>query len=95
MNSPAIEADIRARMAADGASPLVIAAFLRNLQRWNSGDLGVIPGASLSPLGPLRKLEDLDELSPAAEAAIGLSIILALFRKLHSINVERAQRMRG
>ena len=31
----------------------------------------------------------------AAEAAIGLSIILALFRKLHSINVERAQRMRG
>jgi NADH:ubiquinone oxidoreductase subunit K len=31
----------------------------------------------------------------AAEAAIGLSIILALFRKAHSINVERAQRMRG
>lgn len=31
----------------------------------------------------------------AAEAAIGLSIILALFRKLHSINVERAQRLRG
>ena len=31
----------------------------------------------------------------AAEAAIGLSIILALFRQLHSINVERAQRLRG
>ena len=31
----------------------------------------------------------------AAEAAIGLSIILALFRKLRSINVERAQQMRG
>ncbi|MEJ5363571.1 MAG: NADH-quinone oxidoreductase subunit NuoK [Desulfosoma sp.] len=31
----------------------------------------------------------------AAEAAIGLSIILALFRRLRSINVERAQRMRG
>lgn len=31
----------------------------------------------------------------AAEAAIGLSIILALFRRLHSINVERAQQMRG
>lgn len=31
----------------------------------------------------------------AAEAAIGLSIILALFRTMHSINVERAQQMRG
>ena len=31
----------------------------------------------------------------AAEAAIGLSIILALFRKLHSINIERAQRLKG
>lgn len=31
----------------------------------------------------------------AAEAAIGLSIILALFRKLQSVNIERAQRLRG
>lgn len=31
----------------------------------------------------------------AAEAAIGLSIILALFRRLRSINIERAQRLRG
>jgi len=31
----------------------------------------------------------------AAEAAIGLSIILALYRKLHSINIERAQRLKG
>jgi len=31
----------------------------------------------------------------AAEAAIGLSIILALFRNLRSINVERAQQLRG
>jgi NADH:ubiquinone oxidoreductase subunit K len=31
----------------------------------------------------------------AAEAAIGLSIILALFRKMRSINIERAQQMRG
>jgi len=31
----------------------------------------------------------------AAEAAIGLSIILALFRKLQSINVERAQSLKG
>ncbi len=31
----------------------------------------------------------------AAEAAIGLSIILALFRQLRSINVEAAQRMKG
>lgn len=31
----------------------------------------------------------------AAEAAIGLSIILVLFRRIHSINVERAQHLRG
>ena len=31
----------------------------------------------------------------AAEAAIGLSIILALYRKLHSINIERAQKLKG
>lgn len=31
----------------------------------------------------------------AAEAAIGLSIILALFRRFRSINIERAQQMRG
>ena len=78
MNFSKIEADIRTRMAADGAPPLVISAFLRNLQRWNAGDLGVIPGASLAPLGPLRRLEELDELSPAAESAIGRTVILKL-----------------
>jgi NADH:ubiquinone oxidoreductase subunit K len=31
----------------------------------------------------------------AAEAAIGLSIIMALFRKVRSINIERAQQLRG
>lgn len=31
----------------------------------------------------------------AAEAAIGLSIILVLFRRIRSINVERAQRLKG
>ena len=31
----------------------------------------------------------------AAEAAIGLSIILALFRRLRSINIERAQELKG
>ena len=31
----------------------------------------------------------------AAEAAIGLSIILALFRQLRSINIERAQELKG
>ena len=31
----------------------------------------------------------------AAEAAIGLSIIFALYRKLHSINIERAQKLKG
>jgi NADH:ubiquinone oxidoreductase subunit K len=31
----------------------------------------------------------------AAEAAIGLSIILALFRQLRSINIEQAQELKG
>ncbi len=31
----------------------------------------------------------------AAEAAIGLSIIFALYRKMQSINIERAQRLKG
>jgi NADH-quinone oxidoreductase subunit K/NAD(P)H-quinone oxidoreductase subunit 4L len=31
----------------------------------------------------------------AAEAAIGLSIIFALFRRMRSINIERAQQLRG
>lgn len=31
----------------------------------------------------------------AAEAAIGLSLILALFRRMRSINIERAQQLRG
>lgn len=31
----------------------------------------------------------------AAEAAIGLSIIMALFRRMRSINIERAQQLRG
>lgn len=31
----------------------------------------------------------------AAEAAIGLSIILTLFRRLRSINIERARRLGG
>jgi len=31
----------------------------------------------------------------AAETAIGLSIILALYRKMHSINIEQAQRLKG
>jgi NADH-quinone oxidoreductase subunit K/NAD(P)H-quinone oxidoreductase subunit 4L len=31
----------------------------------------------------------------AAEAAIGLSIILALFRRLQSVNIERAQQLKG
>ena len=31
----------------------------------------------------------------AAEAAIGLSIILALYRTMHSINIERAQKLKG
>jgi NADH-quinone oxidoreductase subunit K/NAD(P)H-quinone oxidoreductase subunit 4L len=31
----------------------------------------------------------------ATEAAIGLSIILALYRWLHSINIERVRQLKG
>ena len=72
------EAEIRSRMAADGAPPLVIDAFLRNVRRWNQGDLGMISGAALGDLGPLPRLEDLDEFDPAAEEAISRTVLLKL-----------------
>ncbi len=78
MNSRSSEADVRARMAADGAPALVVEAFLLNLRRWNEGDPGYVPGADLAPLGHLPRLEDLDELDPAAEAAIAQTAIVKL-----------------
>lgn len=72
------EAEIRARMVADGAPALVIAAFLQNWRRWQDGDLGAIPGKSLAPLGPLPRLEHLDELDPAGEAAIARTVLIKL-----------------
>jgi UTP--glucose-1-phosphate uridylyltransferase len=72
------EADIRARMAADGAPPLVVEAFLQNVGRWNAGDLGTISGADLAPLGPLPRLEELDEFDPVAEAAIARTVLIKL-----------------
>ena len=92
MNLRPIEADIRARMAADGAPPLVIDAFLRNLRRWSAGDLGVIPGDTLAPLGNLRRLDDLDEMDPAGEEAIARTVIVKLNGGLGtSMGLERAK----
>ncbi len=92
MKPDPIEAEIRARMASDGAPPLVIDAFLRNRRRWNEGDLGVIPGATLAPLGDLPRLEDLDELNPAGETAISRTVILKLNGGLGtSMGLERAK----
>jgi UTP--glucose-1-phosphate uridylyltransferase len=71
-------ADIRARLEADRAPRLVIDAFLSNVRRWRDGNLGVIPGHSLSPLGPLPRLEDLDELDPAGEEAIRRTVLFKL-----------------
>lgn len=78
MKSDSIEADIRARMAADGAPPLVIEAFLQNIQRWNAGDLGELSGADLAPLERFARLEELDELDPAGEAAISRTVLIKL-----------------
>ena len=92
MNSRSIEADIRARMAADGAPPLVIDAFLQNRRRWTSGDLGVIPGASLAPLGDMPRLEELDEFNPAGEAAIARTVLIKLNGGLGtSMGLDRAK----
>jgi UTP--glucose-1-phosphate uridylyltransferase len=78
MSPRPIEADLRARMTDDGAPALIIAAFLRNFRRWIEGDLGVIPGNTLAPLGEFHRLEDLDELDPAGEEAIARTVILKL-----------------
>ncbi len=92
MKPAAIEADIRARMAADGAPPLVVEAFLRNRARWTAGDLGFISGDSLAPLGPLPRLEELDEFDPVAEAAIAKTVIVKLNGGLGtSMGLERAK----
>ena len=92
MKPDPIEADIRARMAADGSPPLVIDAFLQSLRRWNDGDLGVIPGSSLAPLGDLPRLEDLDPFDPAGEAAISRTVLIKLNGGLGtSMGLERAK----
>ena len=78
MSPTAIENDIRARMTADGAPPLVTEAFINNRRRWRDGDLGVIPGATLGQLPPFPRLQDLDELAPEGEAAIARTAVIRL-----------------
>lgn len=86
------EADIRAKMAADEAPALVVEAFLDRWRRWNDGDLGLIPGDTLAPLGPLPRLEDLDEFDPAAETAIARTVVVKLNGGLGtSMGLERAK----
>lgn len=92
MKSPALEAEIRARMADDGAPALVVDAFLQNVRRWNDGDLGTIPGASLAPLGDLARMETLDDLDPAGEAAIARTVLIKLNGGLGtSMGLDRAK----
>ncbi len=86
------EADIRARMVADGVPPLVVDAFLRNVRRWSAGDVGVIPGDSLAPIGSLPRLEDLDEWDPAGETAIARTVLIKLNGGLGtSMGLDRAK----
>ena len=92
MKSPAMEAEIRARMAEDGAPPLVAEAFLQSVHRWTDGDLGTIPGAALASLGRLPKLEELDELDPAGERAIARTVLVKLNGGLGtSMGLDRAK----
>jgi len=86
------EADWRARMEADGSPGLIIEAFLKNIQRWNEGDLGELSGNDLAPLGPLPRLESLNELNPAGEAAIGKTVLIKLNGGLGtSMGLDRAK----
>lgn len=78
MNPRAVEADIRSRMSADGAPPLLIETFVNNWKRWLAGDLGVISGDRLAPPDPLPRLDDLDELDPTAESAIHHTVLIKL-----------------
>ena len=87
-----MEDQIRSRMADDGAPPLVVEAFLQYFRRWNEGDLGTIPGAALSPLGSLPRLEDLDEFDTSPETAIARTVIIKLNGGLGtSMGLERAK----
>lgn len=72
------ETNLHNRMAADGAPPLVMDAFIQNHRRWRAGDLGVIPGATLGPLPDFPRLQDLDELAPEGEAAIARTVVIRL-----------------
>ena len=76
--APILETAIREKMAADSAPALIIEAFLENMRRWNAGDLGVISGATLGDLGPLARLEDLDESDASAEEAIRHTVVIKL-----------------
>ncbi|NCA81894.1 MAG: UTP--glucose-1-phosphate uridylyltransferase [Opitutae bacterium] len=92
MNPDLIEAGIRARMAADGAPPLVVEAFLQNVRRWNAGDLGELPGDSLAPLGSFPHLNALDALDPAGESAIARTVLIKLNGGLGtSMGLDRAK----
>ena len=92
MTPAEIESDIRARMSADGAPPLVVDAFLEAFRRWIDGDLGTIPGSALADIGPLPRLEQLDEFDPAAESAIPKTIVLTLNGGLGtSMGLDRAK----
>ncbi len=92
MNREPFEEQIQFQMAADGAPPLVIEAFLQNIRRWSSGELGLISGNSLSPLGRFPRLADLDQLDPASESAIAHTVLIKLNGGLGtSMGLERAK----
>ncbi len=92
MNPERFEEPIRTRMAADGAPPLVVEAFFQNVRRWRSGELGLISGESLAPLGRFPRLADLDPLNPAGESAIAHTVLIKLNGGLGtSMGLERAK----
>ena len=92
MHCDSFESQIQDQMAADGAPPLVAEAFLQNVRRWVSGELGLISGESLTPLGRFPRLADLDQLDPAGESAIAHTVLIKLNGGLGtSMGLERAK----
>ncbi|MDR0992954.1 MAG: UTP--glucose-1-phosphate uridylyltransferase [Verrucomicrobiota bacterium] len=83
---------IREQMQMDHAPELIINAFLNNTCRWRQGDLGAIPGNTLTEIGRLPHLDELDEMDPISENAIARTVIMKLNGGLGtSMGLERAK----
>ena len=64
-DAPALE-----KMRSHGAHPVAVDAFARRVDRFRAGDVGLVPGDELTPVGDLPRLEDLPEPDPGRARAV-------------------------